>query len=98
MFRKTNETRSRFWQSFLSYYGEQRLLCLQERPLIAMAETLLAPQYMALRPEQALGWIERLSGTCRRFGGILSLLWHNNSLMERWQKQLYLEALEVAVQ
>jgi len=75
----------------------RRPLRLRERPLIAMDGTLLAPQYMALRPEQALAWIERLSSICRRFGGTFSLLWHNSSLIESWQRNLYLEALEVAV-
>jgi hypothetical protein len=72
-------------------------LRLRERPRIAMDTTLLVLQYMALRPEQAIEWVERLSSTCRRFGGILSLLWHNNSLIEPWQRELYLEALEMAV-
>jgi len=72
-------------------------LRLRERPLIAMDVTLLAPQYMALRPEQALEWIERLSSICRCFGGTFALLWHNSSLIESWQRELYLEALEVAV-
>jgi hypothetical protein len=72
-------------------------LRLRERPLVAMDTTLLAPQYMALRPEQAIEWIERLSSTCRRFGGTFSLLWHNSSLIESWQRGIYLESLEVAV-
>jgi hypothetical protein len=62
-----------------------------------MDGTLLAPQYMALRPEQAIEWIERLSRTCRRFGGTFSLLWHNSNLIESWQRELYLKVLEAAV-
>jgi len=72
-------------------------LRLRERPLIAMDVTLLAPQYMALRPEQALEWIERLSNTCRRFGGTFTLLWHNTNLTGRWQRELYLQALEASI-
>jgi hypothetical protein len=72
-------------------------LRLRERPLVAMDTTLLAPQYMALRPEQAIEWIERLSSTCRRFGGTFSLLWHNSNLIESWQRELYLKVLEAAV-
>jgi hypothetical protein len=69
-------------------------LRLRERPLVAMDTTLLAPQYMALRPEQAIEWIERLSSTCRRFGGTFSLLWHNTNLVQAWQGRLYLKILE----
>jgi len=73
----------------------RKALRLRERPLIVMDTTLLAPEYMALRPEQALEWIERLSNTCRRFGGTFTLLWHNTNLSQSWQRKLYLEALEV---
>jgi len=45
---------------------------LRERPRIAMDTTLLVLQYMALRPEQAIEWVERLSSTCCRFGGTIS--------------------------
>jgi len=69
-------------------------LRLRERPLIAMDTTLLVPQYMALRPEQAIEWIERLSSTCRRFAGTFSLLWHNTNLVQAWQRRLYLKILE----
>jgi len=75
----------------------RKSLRLHERPLIVMDGTLLAPQYMALQPEQALGWIEHLSNVCCCFGGTFSLLWHNTSLIERWQRELYLEALGVVV-
>jgi len=77
--------------------GHEKPLKLRERPLIAMDATFLVPQYRALRPEQVLEWIERLASTCRRFGGAFSLLWHNTSLIEPWQRELYLEVLEVAV-
>ncbi|MGB9898198.1 polysaccharide deacetylase family protein [Thermanaerothrix sp.] len=73
----------------------RKSLYLRERPLIAMDTTLLSQQYMSLQSEQALDRIERLSGICRCLRGTFSLLWHNNSLIEPWQKQLYLEALEV---
>jgi len=75
----------------------RKILRLRERPLIVMDATLLAPQYMALRPGQALERIERLSSICRRFGGTFSLLWHNNSLVEPWQREFYLEVVGMAV-
>jgi len=69
-------------------------LRLRERPLIVMDTTLLAPEYMDLRPEQALEWIERLSNTCRRFGGTFTLLWHNTNLSQSWLRKLYTKMLE----
>jgi len=74
----------------------RKALRLRERPLIVMDTTLLAPEYMDLRPEQALEWIERLSNTCRRVGGTFTLLWHNTNLSQSWQRKLYLGALEVS--
>jgi hypothetical protein len=71
----------------------RRTLHLRERPLIAMDSTLF--HYMALRPAQVLGCIERLSNVIRSFGGTFSLLWHNTSVAQPWQKQFYLEVLEV---
>ena len=50
---------------------------------------------MALRPEQGLEWIERLSSTCRHYGGMFSLLWHNTLLIQSWQKELYLKVLRI---
>lgn len=73
----------------------RKTLRLRERPLIVMDGTLLDSQYMALRPEQALEWIERLSNTCRHYGGMFSLLWHNTLLIQSWQKELYLKVLRI---
>lgn len=73
----------------------KKTLRLRERPLIAMDGTLLSQQYMALRPKQVLERIERLSNTCRQYGGTFSLLWHNINLIQSWQRQLYLEILKV---
>lgn len=68
---------------------------LRECPLIAMDTTLLSRQYMNLKPEQVLEKIEKLSQVCRLYGGGFSLLWHNTSLIQSWQRKLYLKALEV---
>jgi len=73
----------------------RKALRLRERPLIVMDATLLAPQYMALKFEQALEKIERLSDTCRRYGGNFTLLWHNTSFLHPYHRKLYLRILEV---
>ncbi len=71
----------------------RKMLRLRERPLIAMDTTL--EKYMALSPREILEKICYLSGVCRRYGGSLTLLWHNTSLMSESQKQLYLKVLEM---
>lgn len=71
----------------------RKMLELRERPLIAMDTTL--ENYMALSPRGILEKICYLSSVCRRYGGTLTLLLHNTSLMSERQKQLYLKMLEM---
>lgn len=70
-------------------------LTLREKPLVAMERTLLDPVYMGLEPTACLDRMERLAATCRRYGGTLSLLWHNTSLVTAAERQLYADVLEV---
>lgn len=72
----------------------ERTLSLREKPLVAMEKTLLDPAYMGLSPAESLARIERLAATCRRFGGTLSILWHNTSLLTAADRQLYTDVLE----
>ena len=64
-------------------------LKLRERPLVAMDVALLSESCMALTPGQAYEQVTALAQACRRFGGDFTLLWHNDSLVHRWQKLLY---------
>lgn len=75
---------------------ERNMLRLRERPLVVMETSLFSEKYMNLSTSSALDAIERLSGTCRRFGGKFTLLWHNDNLVQSSQKRLYLNTLEVA--
>ena len=63
---------------------------MRERPFQAMDRTVFA--YMGLSPDAARDAILALAGECRRYSGILSLLWHNNALLtareKRWYEQL----------
>jgi hypothetical protein len=72
---------------------ERRPLRLRERPFQVMDATVF--EYMALSPEAAHEAIVALARECRRYGGILSLLWHNSALMtgrrKRWYEQLVQE-------
>jgi hypothetical protein len=75
----------------------RKSLQLREKPLIVMDGTLFGGDYMKLRPEDVLKYIEQLSLLCKRFGGTFTLLWHNSSLIEKWQKDIYRRILDVIV-
>lgn len=74
----------------------RKTLDLVERPLIVMEGTLLAAQYMNVSHAEALDWIERLSGICRRYRGNFTLLWHNSMLITPELKQLFKDALTIS--
>ena len=46
-------------------------------------------EYMKLPPDTAFEPVIALAGECRRYGGTLSLLWHNSSLPTARQKRWY---------
>ena len=66
---------------------ERRPLRLRERPLHVMDRTLF--DYMRLSPDTAFESVIALARECRRYGGTLSLLWHNSSLPTARQKRWY---------
>jgi hypothetical protein len=74
---------------------ERRPINLRERPLIVMDTTLIDQRYMALSPRQILERFKRLSDVVRSYNGSLILLWHNSNLAQVWQKQLYVEIMEI---
>jgi len=76
---------------------ERKSLQLREIPLIAMDGTLFGNDYMNLKQEDALQYIKQLSTFCKKFKGNLVLLWHNSSLVEKWQKIFYRDMLDAIV-
>ena len=64
-------------------------LPLEERPLIAMDVTLKS--HMRLSPDESALRLASLRRVCRRYGGDLTLLWHNDSLCSREEKRWYQE-------
>ncbi len=72
----------------------RRSLALIERPLIAMDVTLLSNLYMGLDDEAVIRRCADLARTCKAFGGIFTLLWHNDNLASRKQKTLYQTILD----
>jgi len=61
---------------------QNRVLPLIERPLIVMEGSLLGDQYMGLDFKSAQSKIEQLKRVSQRFGGSLTVLWHNNSFFD----------------
>src|SRR5690606_24863414 len=59
--------------------GEQ--LPLRERPLVAMEVSFFTYQRKTL--DEAASDIESLAATCRRYGGVMTLLWHNHWLASK---------------
>jgi peptidoglycan/xylan/chitin deacetylase (PgdA/CDA1 family) len=79
-------------RSFPAYdLGERRRLALRIQPLHVMDQTLLG--YMALDPEEALAGVVELSRRTRRYGGSLSILWHNSTLVTGQVRAFYLRML-----
>jgi hypothetical protein len=66
---------------------QRRPLRLQERPLIVMDCSL--SDYMKLKPDAAFEKVLTLANECRRYGGTLTLLWHNSSLPSKSQQRRY---------
>ena len=67
--------------------------------IAAMDATLM--RYLKLSPKGALQVIRQLSSNVREVEGVLVLLWHNESVSDRWQwkgwKVFYQEVLAVVV-
>jgi Family of unknown function (DUF7033) len=65
---------------------------LFEIPLLVMDRTLLG--YMKLSQEKARETVKDLLDRCRAVGGVLTIVWHNNSLLDPPYRGLYLSLLE----
>jgi hypothetical protein len=61
-----------------------------------MDTTLVAEHYMAMEPDEACEKVIHLSEMCRHYNGTFSLLWHNTTLLQSWQRELYLSIVRAA--
>jgi hypothetical protein len=66
---------------------ERRPLRLRERPFQVMDRTLF--EYMRLSEEAAMDAVMGVATECRRYGGTLGILWHNNQLLTARHKRWY---------
>ncbi|MEN6461512.1 MAG: polysaccharide deacetylase family protein [Syntrophomonas sp.] len=77
---------------FQVYDLEQgKTLSINERPLIIMDTSLLSEQYMDLQPTQALQCMIKFKNRCQQFGGDFTVVWHNNSFIEKHSLGLFKE-------
>jgi hypothetical protein len=70
---------------------ERRALRLVERPFQVMDVTLLPA--MTRSPESAHAAVMDIAAQCRRYGGCLGILWHNNTLLRSAREQRWYAAL-----
>lgn len=65
---------------------------LLEIPLLVMDRTLL--ESMKLTATEALAAVQDCLGRCRAVGGVFTILWHNNNLLDRHHRSVFCEVLE----
>ncbi len=69
---------------------EQKQLSLRIRPLVAMECSIMDKCYLGLGNErQALDKFLELKQTCQKVKGVFTLLWHNSSLNQKSEKDMY---------
>jgi hypothetical protein len=74
---------------------ERRPLRLREMPFQIMDVTLFSR--MALGPDPARAAVLDIAAECRRYGGRLGLLWHNNTLLRSAREKRWYEDLIAAL-
>lgn len=68
---------------------------LKELPLHIMDTALFFPEYLNCRPHQAKAKIKALISNAQRFGGVLTLNWHDRSIApERLWQGVYVDVIE----
>jgi hypothetical protein len=73
----------------------RRPLALREQPFQVMDVTLF--DYLDLTPDAARGAVLDVARACRRFGGALGLLWHNDEVLRTGRQQRWYADLVAAV-
>jgi uncharacterized protein DUF7033 len=68
---------------------------LLEIPLLVMDRTLL--NYMKLTHEQSIEAVRDCLARCRTVGGVFTLVWHNNHMLDAEFRTLYLKLLPLLV-
>jgi Family of unknown function (DUF7033) len=66
---------------------------LLEVPLLVMDRTLLG--YMRLTEQTSVDAVQRCIARCRAVGGVFTMVWHNNTLLESKYRSLYMKLLKM---
>tara|TARA_B110000503_G_scaffold1698_1_gene2225 strand:- start:1035 stop:2417 length:1383 start_codon:yes stop_codon:yes gene_type:complete len=78
---------------------EERIMSLVLHPIAVMDATLM--RHLKLTPQEALQVVRQLSFNVREVEGVMTLLWHNESVSDRWEwrgwKTFYQEVLAAVV-
>lgn len=77
------------WDYTVFNLKTRETLKLLERPLIVMDRTVLESYYMGLTYDKAWQEISILKKRCKMFNGNFTILWHNNSLVDEKERELY---------
>jgi hypothetical protein len=84
-------------RSFRAYDLEsETMLNLMVHPVAVMDATL--KRYLKFTPEEAVHCVEQLAESVREVDGVLRLLWHNETVSDRWEwrgwREVYEQVLE----
>jgi hypothetical protein len=75
---------------------EERIMDLELHPVAAMDATFM--RYLQVSPERSVEMVAALADAVRDVGGVLRLLWHNESVSDagEWMgwKEMYKQMLE----
>jgi hypothetical protein len=66
---------------------------LLEIPLLVMDGTLVV--YMKLQEEESVSQVQDVLNRCRAVGGVFTLVWHNNHLLDPQYRSLYVRLLNL---
>lgn len=73
----------------------RKKLKLREKPLTLMEKTLISKEYMGIDTlEEAVLFAKRLADTVKKYKGDFVLLWHNQQLKTKEQRELYQSVLK----
>ncbi len=75
--------RNSFCHPFYPFDFKNRRACSHvQLPLMLMDTTLYSPNYMHLRPSEVLPLLQGMLQEIKRFGGLFTLLWHNENISD----------------
>jgi hypothetical protein len=74
----------------------RKKLHLIEKPLIVMECTIFEERYMNLQADKSYEEIIKYIDIIKKYRGEFTLLWHNNRLENKWQRELYIKVLSYA--